>query len=766
MSYSIKVKKKLLSKNDSCDTETLVSFAELKKQVCNILPELKDVISNIKITNNENEFLRLEIEKKEFQEKLQLEKLEKKLKELENQEKNSLNILKEYSIVDNRIYRFSDDNKEKNQNRVDNLGMVGSDSNKVKHGRSISTKTDGKTSKTIKNTHLAIVDISYREDKEGKSAFWDHYTFQRITHYPTRVVGTTNDAKLLKDVIYDKPYGLPISLTDFYSYKPTPPIIKLYPYPSNDFHGLLLIPGSHSNISECPNYEVRKRNEEKLIRDAWNRGRPVLGICDGALEIWKLFGGKKVKVHHHSWERMPNLTKNGRVGYNVKMHRLQIYSCSMLADAMYGKAINKESTFVPPPVTNSVHTTAMYSAPPPVTNNVHTTATCSSIPPNMKIVARSSQYENKPINRKPEDNVIEAVETCHGAPMFLIQWHPEAFNADDPDGKYHRNILIYMAKAGNAYYWKQKMLLELKNEFQLENKSSRLSSFNTAKSDPNLEQRINEYGNKSDMPSYKQKINNKTDNLKQKIDDKTDGLMQKITYKTDIPSLKQKINEYDNKSDILSLKSFKQKINDETDSLKQKINDKTDSLKQKINGKTDSFKQKINDKTDIPSLKQKINEYDNKSDILNLKQKINDKTDIPSLESKVDEYDNKSEVLSFNQKINNETDSHKQKIDEYDNKSSDILNLKQKINNKANSIKQRIDGYNNNSDILNLKQKLNNEGKKIQSTTKEQAEQPESQTSSQFSLNQAVDIISASEHVYSYDTSKMNEIAKKNDAGL
>ncbi|GBC07790.1 hypothetical protein RclHR1_00770003 [Rhizophagus clarus] len=547
--------------------------AELRQQVRNRLAELKGVDpnsipyprSNIKLTEYENKILRLEIEERGCQERLQLEKLEKKLKELEDQEKNSFNNLKKYSIVDNRAYRFSDDNKEQNQNIIDNLGTVGSDNNKIKLSRRIPAKFD------------AIVDISYREDKEGKSAFWDHYTFQRITHYPTRVVGTTNDAKLLKDVIYDITYGLPISPTDSYNFKPTPPILKLYPYPSNDLHGLLLIPGSHSNISECPNYEVRKRNEEKLINDAWNRGRPVLGICDGALEIWKLFGGKEVKVHHHSWEMMPYLTKNGRVGHNVTMHGLRIHSSSMLADAMYGKTINKNSTFVTPPVTNSVHTTAM----------------CSSIiPSNMKIVARSSQCDKKPINREPEDNVTEAVETCYGAPMLLIQWHPEAFNSDDRDGKYHQNILIYMAKAGDTYYWKQKMHLELKNEFRLENKFSRLSSFNILKSDiPSLEQKINEYDNKSDMPSYKQKIN---------------------------------------------------------------------------------------DKTDIPSLKQKISENDNKSD------------------------------------------------------------------------------------MLNLKQKLTNEGKKYQSTTEEQAEH---QTSSQFSLNQAVNFVPVFSHVYSYyDTSKMNEIAKKNDA--
>jgi len=105
---------------------------------------------------------------------------------------------------------------------------------------------------------------------------------------------------------------------------------------------------------------------------------------------------------------------------------------------------------------------------PPITNSVHTTAMSPSIiPSNMKIAAKSLQCDDSPANRSPQDNVIEAVETCYGAPMLLIQWHPEAFNTDDPDGEYHRNILTYMARAGDTYYWKQKMLLELKRQFSL-----------------------------------------------------------------------------------------------------------------------------------------------------------------------------------------------------------------------------------------------------------------------------------------------------------
>ena len=110
----------------------------------------------------------------------------------------------------------------------------------------------------------------------------------------------------------------------------------------------------------------------------------------------------------------------------------------------------------------------------PVANSVHTKAMSHEvIPPNMKIAAWSiMRAENAPEDKTPEENVIEAAESCHGAPIILVQWHPEAFNSDDIDAKYHRSILTYMAKAGDTYYLKQKMLSELKKRHQKTSKRS------------------------------------------------------------------------------------------------------------------------------------------------------------------------------------------------------------------------------------------------------------------------------------------------------
>jgi hypothetical protein len=46
---------------------------------------------------------------------------------------------------------------------------------------------------------------------------------------------------------------------------------------------------------------------------------------------------------------------------------------------------------------------------------------------------------------------VEAFETRHGAPMLGLQWHPEAYNPNQPEYHANRNVLNFMAGAGDAY---------------------------------------------------------------------------------------------------------------------------------------------------------------------------------------------------------------------------------------------------------------------------------------------------------------------------
>lgn len=156
----------LLEHNDLEKKSGQARSAEFRQQVRNRLAELKGVDpnlipyprSNIKLEEYEDEILRLEIAEREFQKKLLLEKLAKNSKELKEREDNSCNSLKKYDIEDSRIItktanKFSDSNKEQNQNKADNLRTIVSDSDEAKHDRKIAAKTDVKTRKLIRNPH-------------------------------------------------------------------------------------------------------------------------------------------------------------------------------------------------------------------------------------------------------------------------------------------------------------------------------------------------------------------------------------------------------------------------------------------------------------------------------------------------------------------------------------------------------------------------------------------------------------------------------------
>lgn len=157
----------LLEHNDLEKKSGQARSAELRQQVRNRLAELKGVNpslipyprSNIKLQDYEDEILRLEIAGREFQKKLQFEKLAKKSKELKEREDNSYNSLKKYGIDDSRITtktanKFSDSNKEQSQNKADNLRTIVFDRDEAKYYRKIAAKSDVKTRKLIKNPHL------------------------------------------------------------------------------------------------------------------------------------------------------------------------------------------------------------------------------------------------------------------------------------------------------------------------------------------------------------------------------------------------------------------------------------------------------------------------------------------------------------------------------------------------------------------------------------------------------------------------------------
>jgi gamma-glutamyl-gamma-aminobutyrate hydrolase PuuD len=306
------------------------------------------------------------------------------------------------------------------------------------------------------NRQKASIEISYRDDGNGKGPFWDHYTIRRVSQHNT-VISKANDVSTdaFQSENHTNTHRLDMNNDTEYSAFPE---IKN----TQDICGLLMIPGEARDIkSKRPNaYQKRLQHETQLIKQALLQGRPILAICAGSWRLWQtqiapnIPPGKVEAVSGHAYSSMPRILKSGKLGYNKQIHRIAIEPHSILAGAMG----------IP---TNEVTTTQ------PTVNSVHWNAVDATTPhPLFQPVARSVRDEKiEPKNRQgnamdPKTGGIEAYESKFGAPQLGIQWHPEAYNASDITDltpELHINLILYMALAGDAFHAKQLMLTELEN---------------------------------------------------------------------------------------------------------------------------------------------------------------------------------------------------------------------------------------------------------------------------------------------------------------
>jgi hypothetical protein len=206
-----------------------------------------------------------------------------------------------------------------------------------------------------------------------------------------------------------------------------------------------------------------------------NQGRPILGICAGSWQIWSALGGGFRDVKDHAWERMPAITTRGVIGYNTQMHRVSIPSLSMLAGAVADgrkytapSSCGERLTPLPPlgvihpdvdMVVNSVHWKAPDPASlPQVTEGRRRVFICATAKQDDSIAPKKKE-SGAGAFKHPEEETVEAFEQVEGAPILGIQWHPEAYNRDGSlASMQQRSIITYMAKAGDAFCAKQKML--------------------------------------------------------------------------------------------------------------------------------------------------------------------------------------------------------------------------------------------------------------------------------------------------------------------
>ena len=314
----------------------------------------------------------------------------------------------------------------------------------------------------------SCIEIAYRDEGNGGGAFYDHYTTQKITSRQTRLsVPTDMTISAFESYVKTQTQSLPFGV-EIGEGKKFPPVAG-----ETDRVGLLIIPG-HARETETKRYAQalapRNTHEADLLKKARNQGRPVLAICAGVWEVWESCGGLVSGVTDHAWRRMPSLNVDGSIGHNVQMHKVEILAHSMLSGALFDGSRIKSTPALLELTVNSVHWKAPNRMGAPQVSSKGLMRPIFTIAATAKqdiTVAPKSKATDGAVYRLPQADTVEAIEQFSGAPILGIQWHPEAYNKFfSPCADQHRSILTFMAKAGDAFCARQRMVDSFKSHAQ------------------------------------------------------------------------------------------------------------------------------------------------------------------------------------------------------------------------------------------------------------------------------------------------------------
>jgi len=311
--------------------------------------------------------------------------------------------------------------------------------------------------KDVKHTGASIV-VSFREE-QGRvmhAAFYDHYVIQKITNRRTvHAIAPANTGTQIEDRTKSFEEYVKNNSCKFGDQKQTFHLPIIAKEIKNE--GLLFIPGQRRFPKPGEFYDERRAYEFQLIKEARLRGQPILAICGGSWKLWNVFGGITVDVEGHTSPSMPSLGSDGSVENNPQMHAIElkdntIVKACMDLNSKVSAKLKKQ------PTANSVH----WAAPLINEESLKMLQICA--------IAKPIEQSNQVNNRFTTDS-IEAFENRYGAPLVGIQWHPEAYyktkyanESEYLEHERHLNILKYMAKSGDAYQLKQKMLQEFKDK--------------------------------------------------------------------------------------------------------------------------------------------------------------------------------------------------------------------------------------------------------------------------------------------------------------
>lgn len=169
----------------------------------------------------------------------------------------------------------------------------------------------------------------------------------------------------------------------------------------------VLLPGSKADVdpskyraakdlNTAPADEKRDVVDQMLLQDAYQRRKPILGICYG-LQIMNVYRGGTLLQHIQS-------PVNHEAGKSVPV----AHSVDIAPDSQLKRIVANGVSRAPQPVISI-----------PVNSSHHQSA--EIIGDGLRIVARC-----------PEDGVIEALEgTSPGHFVLAVQWHPERSVEDD-----------------------------------------------------------------------------------------------------------------------------------------------------------------------------------------------------------------------------------------------------------------------------------------------------------------------------------------------
>jgi gamma-glutamyl-gamma-aminobutyrate hydrolase PuuD len=309
------------------------------------------------------------------------------------------------------------------------------------------------------NAPSARVIVSFRQE-QGRAmhaSFYDHYTLRKITGRDTlnAISPAMNAEQIAESVdkfamyINDSENPHTLGLDD----EPSARVVPALTYDTAKDGGLIIIPGHRRFPKPGEYYDERAQYEYKLINDARMRGQPILAICGGSWKLWQSYGGELGSVEGHVSPSMPTIVADGSVGNNPQIHSIEIMDGTILKASMGWRNGDNLTQIAQ---VNSIHWDA------PVANEL-----VLELVDINAITKESSDMSN---DSNLSLGTIEGFEAKFGAPCVGTLWHPEAYyktRYDDTDDeqtfKKQLNLITYMAKAGDAYQAKQRMLEEFQN---------------------------------------------------------------------------------------------------------------------------------------------------------------------------------------------------------------------------------------------------------------------------------------------------------------